>query len=730
MDICVLVRGEISNKAFQVWVTQVPKKFVGCTISPSFRPNATCVVGKSTSEDVLLAWTKGVRPDNNTVFVSPEWIISSLKNGKLLDSADFTLSILSDTLETQELPVTSGSAIFSASNSQSSHLESKPGSLIERTSSSAESSSQPFVLTGTESRDADVANANAHITTILDELQAMYLQMGDQFRAINYKKCSSFLKRLPRVDDISALDGIQGFGKSLKTTIHEILTTGSLRKLQHLKKNPRSVAITTLSEIWGVGEKTAEQLYNQGYQTIADLRTRGKHLLNRQQLIGLKHYEEFLIKIPRAEVDEICEIVKEECHQIDPEAECTVCGSYRRGKSECGDVDILITPMEGRNELPAHTLSQLIEALTRRGFLTDHLSLPTGHREYVETSALQAIQRVHSEIDPSRRLGSVTGSVRSGSKGSVRGGGGSVRGSVKGSERNTANSQSQSQSQFSQLSPLTQSQLSQSQSQFYSPSKFPTQRDDSDVDEGSIASQSDFEGSDEDIGSLHDDVSGDEGNLTEGEGGAGTQSETELANTPSKAKYDTYGGKKVKSEHRLYFGSRGSYMGVCKVPHPGALHRRIDIKVYPRHQKAFALFYFTGSDAFNRGVRFYAARNSLALDDKGLMKCVRDSAYKIVTRGELIPCATEHDIFDVMGLAYREPWERPLFDRKSMIIRPIAEAIKGNSHNRIQRGATRNGNNDISNGQPLSPDKSVQQKEQSKSDEVSVLGKRPGHEED
>ncbi len=587
MDICVLVRGEISNKAFQVWVTQVPKKFVGCTISPNFRPNGICVVGKSTSEDVLLSWTKGVRPDRSTVFVSPDWIISSLKSGKLLDSAGFALSILSDTVESKAiLPATSHNTDLSTPNSQSSHLESNTGSHIELTSSSAGSSSQPFVLTGTESRDADVANANAHITTILDELQAMYLQMGDQFRAINYKKCSSFLKRLPRVDDVHALDGIQGFGKSLKTTIHEILTTGSLRKLQHLKKNPRSVAITTLSEIWGVGEKTAEQLYNQGYQTIADLRTRGKHLLNRQQLIGLEHYEEFLIKIPRAEVDEISAIVKEECHLIDPEAECTVCGSYRRGKTECGDVDILITPMEGRNELPEHTLSQLIEALTRRGFLTDHLALPTGHREYVETSALQAIQRVHTEIDPARRLGSVSGSVRSGSKGSVRWGGGSVRGSAKGSERNAANSQSQSQSRFSQLSPLTQSQLqsqsqSQSQSQLYSPSKYNTrtQRDDSDVDEGSMASQSGFEDSDEDIGSLHDDVSGDEGHFTEGEGGADTQSETELASTPSKAKYDTYGGKKVKSEHRLYFGSRGSYMGVCRVPHPGSLHRRIDIKV-------------------------------------------------------------------------------------------------------------------------------------------------------
>lgn len=181
------------------------------------------------------------------------------------------------------------------------------------THSPAEVSRPPLTIDSSQPHDADETNRNAHITTILDELQAMYLQMGDQFRAINYKKSSSFLKRLPRIDSVQQLAGIQGFGKSLKNTIEEIINTGSLRKLQHLKKNPRSTAITVLSDIWGVGEKTAEQFYNQGYHTIEDIRTRGKHLLNRQQLIGLTHYSDFLTKIPRAEVDEIASIVEEEC---------------------------------------------------------------------------------------------------------------------------------------------------------------------------------------------------------------------------------------------------------------------------------------------------------------------------------------------------------------------------------------------------------------------------------
>lgn len=109
------------------------------------------------------------------------------------------------------------------------------------------------------------------------------------------------------------------------------------------------------------------------------------------------------------------------------------------------------------------------------------------------------------------------------------------------------------------------------------------------------------------------------------------------------------------------------------------------------------------------------------------MKCVRDSSYKIVTRGELIPCATEHDIFEVLGLAYREPWERPLFDRKSMILRPIAEAIKGKNNNTAFRGEagarrseSKGGSGEVTGSQLLNVDKDTAEQEE----QQSVLGKR------
>jgi DNA polymerase/3'-5' exonuclease PolX len=44
-------------------------------------------------------------------------------------------------------------------------------------------------------------------------------------------------------------------------------------------------------------------------------------------------------------------------------------------------------------------------------------------------------------------------------------------------------------------------------------------------------------------------------------------------------------------------------MGVCRVLEK---NRRIDIKVYPREQYGTAILYFTGSDYFNRSMRYLA----------------------------------------------------------------------------------------------------------------------------
>ncbi|XP_002982398.2 DNA polymerase lambda [Selaginella moellendorffii] len=87
-------------------------------------------------------------------------------------------------------------------------------------------------------------------------------------------------------------------------------------------------------------------------------------------------------------------------------------------------------------------------------------------------------------------------------------------------------------------------------------------------------------------------------------------------------------------------------------------YRRIDIKVYPRHVYAFALLAFTGNDVLNRKIRFLArVKFGYKLSDQGLF--IRESKKKDSKAStESIPCETEREIFEKLGLDYPEPHDR------------------------------------------------------------------------
>jgi DNA polymerase lambda len=90
-------------------------------------------------------------------------------------------------------------------------------------------------------------------------------------------------------------------------------------------------------------------LYFKGMRTLEDLQ-QNTHLLNKNQLIGLKYVHEFKQRIPRDECTEIVDRVKKCIERLGEDAyEAIACGSYRRGKPDCGDIDILITRKDGKN---------------------------------------------------------------------------------------------------------------------------------------------------------------------------------------------------------------------------------------------------------------------------------------------------------------------------------------------------------------------------------------------
>ena len=129
-------------------------------------------------------------------------------------------------------------------------------------------------------------------------------------------------------------------------------------------------------KIYGVGISQGWKWVQQGHKTLEDLKKHA-HLTDGQKL-GIEHYEDFLTRIPRAEVTALGEIVKAAAAQLDPDVQVIIGGSYRRGTATSGDIDCLLTKpgtSASRDLLPFVTT--LVGRLTASGFLVAALAVPS-----------------------------------------------------------------------------------------------------------------------------------------------------------------------------------------------------------------------------------------------------------------------------------------------------------------------------------------------------------------
>lgn len=110
-------------------------------------------------------------------------------------------------------------------------------------------------------------------------------------------------------------------------------------------------------------------------------------LLKYDQLIGIKYFYDIEERIPRKEISKIQDILKLCLKQMNDKMIVNVCGSFRRGNSNSGDIDVLIThpdiqEKEDFDNLNQSILNQLIIYLSKAGFLKDHLTI-AGDTKYM-----------------------------------------------------------------------------------------------------------------------------------------------------------------------------------------------------------------------------------------------------------------------------------------------------------------------------------------------------------
>jgi len=182
----------------------------------------------------------------------------------------------------------------------------------------------------------------------LSKLQEIHKLLGDRFRADAYLNGIRIIRNyegtLPRnKKDLKEIDGI---GKGLSEKIEEIMTTGKLKKLEELENNPSIKSILQLTRIVGIGPKLSKKLIQSKITSIQQLKQKvkeGEIKLTNSQSLGLKYFDDLNTRIPRNEIEKFEKKLHKIVKKTDPDLTAQIMGSYIRGQSNSGDIDILLS---------------------------------------------------------------------------------------------------------------------------------------------------------------------------------------------------------------------------------------------------------------------------------------------------------------------------------------------------------------------------------------------------
>lgn len=208
---------------------------------------------------------------------------------------------------------------------------------------------------------------NEEFVDILGQLEDIMQRQGEPFRARAYHKAAETIMTYPNeITDPKQLEKLPGIGKTIMTKLQEYVDTGKLNAIEKMKNNPLNV----LTKVYGIGPKKAKQFIDEGLDTIEKLKEHPEKLTAAQK-VGVQYFDDIEKKIPRAEIDEyktvFAKVFKE---STPPGSKFEIVGSYRRGKQQSGDIDIIITNTDNNKK----AFEDFLDALVEKGIITHLLS--------------------------------------------------------------------------------------------------------------------------------------------------------------------------------------------------------------------------------------------------------------------------------------------------------------------------------------------------------------------
>jgi DNA polymerase beta len=205
-----------------------------------------------------------------------------------------------------------------------------------------------------------------------------------QFKIKTCNKLISIIKDLDyEINSSEQLINIKGIGKKTLDKIDEIINSDT-KFLKEIKNTDNSIEkkilfnkeLQKLKNITGIGPAKAKILIEKNFTLeilLEAFKKNNKEILSNlthHQLLGLKYYKDLEYKIPREIIHKFNYILKE----IFPNFNYKICGSFRRGKNESGDIDLLFSFNDNYQELNLETIINklideniIVDSLTNKG---------------------------------------------------------------------------------------------------------------------------------------------------------------------------------------------------------------------------------------------------------------------------------------------------------------------------------------------------------------------------
>jgi DNA polymerase/3'-5' exonuclease PolX len=261
-----------------------------------------------------------------------------------------------------------------------------PGALKESCLSATIYCIYPYYIVKMTDSNSSTSNSNATVYdckgTIQDAFELLYkIEQSNKgvAAAAKRKAYKGALDKLAEISAITSEEDLLPFrgkakdGGSIYQRALEILTTGTCAVLEEAYAAENKdvwAAYDIFMELHGVGPSMAYELASMGLRTIEDLKKAvadGTITLNRTQSIGLKYHDKITERIPREEMEEHEAILK----KVAADAGCPQCdivGSYRRGRPNSGDIDMLLCTKDSK------MMDTMVEILTKGYYIREKLA--------------------------------------------------------------------------------------------------------------------------------------------------------------------------------------------------------------------------------------------------------------------------------------------------------------------------------------------------------------------